>query len=140
MTNFTSKMGPWASKMRPWSSQGTLWSAGVDFGAFFLICWTILGGIWGSFWGHFGIIFALIFRPRFWMRFGSILASIWEAFGSHFENLFGPKGYSERKHRFSKKHEKPLVFIAKMRVGGLQMTTFWLPGGTFSTLGNGVDF
>ena len=140
MINCISKMGPWASKMRPWSSKGTLLSAGVDFGAFFCVFGAFLGCTLVPFWGHFGIIFASIFRRRFWRCFGSILGSIREAFWGHFGDFFEPRGHSERKSRFSKKPYKTCRFLMILRVGGAQTMPFWLPGATFGTSKNDVDF
>ena len=61
------------------------------------------------------------------------------AFWFNVGSFLGPKGNSERKKRFSKKHENQLVFKAKMKVAGFQITTFWLLEVTFSTSGKVIE-
>ena len=133
------KMEPRTSKMRSRSSKRRLLSSGIDFGAIFIDFLVILGRLLGSISSFFSHKFRVEFSTSFREAFRSSFGSIWEAFGANFRYFFDPKGRSERKSRISKKHEKPLVFIAKSRVGGLQIATFSLPRATFSTFGNDVD-
>ena len=95
---------------------------------------------------HFEVILASILHIFFDFVFGGVLEAFWErlglhlgAFWGHFGHFVGTKGYSERKHRFSRKPMFSNCFLMTFRVAGDQHFVILDPGGNFSTLGNDVD-
>ena len=106
-----------------------------------------LKGFWEAFGVHFEVISASNLHIFFDVVFGFVLEAFWERFGlhlgafwGHFGHFVGPKGYSERKHRFSRKPMFSNCFFMIFRVAGGQHFAILDPGGNFSTLGNDVDF
>ena len=76
--------------------------------------------------------------------FGGVLGAFWPPFGRHFGVILVTFSVQEvtrsEKVDFQKNLIKPVVFLMILRVGGTQMTPFWVPEATFGTSKNDVDF